>query len=147
MAISVKTKIIKNMKSVVHLGLFLTVLFMSLFPDMKAQVVSKWRFKGDFSEGLAPVEDYNEMWGYIDKKGQLVIPCVWYSTGAFSEGLGPVMNDEGLCGFINKAGEVVIPCQWNGASDFRDHLVRVIDDEGKCGFECTGQEDTGCRRN
>ena len=39
-----------------------------------------------FSEGLAGVQDDNDKWGFIDKTGQIVIPCIWANVGWFRNG-------------------------------------------------------------
>ena len=42
-----------------------------------------------FSEGLAGVEQ-NEKWGFINTKGEVVIPCIYDEATWFSEGLAKV---------------------------------------------------------
>lgn len=53
-----------------------------------------------FSEGLAAVGQDGK-WGYIDKTGNEVIPCVYDGTASFSEGLAWVRQD-GKWGIISK---------------------------------------------
>ena len=58
-----------------------------------------------FNEGLAPVK-LGEKWGYINKKGTIVIPCQYDSVGDFYNGVAVVTkaNKQGL---INKKGKVM----------------------------------------
>ena len=66
-------------------------------------------------------EDYNdnellsvpmgEKWGYINLKGEVVIPPQYDEAYLFSDGIACVMID-GKYGFINKIGETVIPCNY-----------------------------------
>ncbi|MDD4774551.1 MAG: WG repeat-containing protein, partial [Eubacteriales bacterium] len=76
-----------------------------------------WDYMRDFCEGLAAVgvnEDFygiNARWGYIDKKGNTVIPVIFNSVNPasldFSGGLAGVC--EGSSGYyIDKEGRVVI---------------------------------------
>ena len=72
-----------------------------------------------FSEGLAAVRRDGK-WGYINLKGEEVIPCKFsdvFTPGQFSEGLACVVDDRSeedkklwnkRVGFINKKGEFVI---------------------------------------
>ena len=62
----------------------------------------------DFSEGLARVKQ-NEKWGFINTRGEVVVPCIYDDAWNFHEGLAAVeQNDK--WGYINPKGEVVIPC-------------------------------------
>jgi hypothetical protein len=45
-------------------------------------------------------------WGYIDKKGQMIIPQQYDGAGKFSEGLAQVGMGDKL-GYIDKTGKYV----------------------------------------
>lgn len=60
----------------------------------------------NFSEGLAAIE-VDGKYGFIDKKGEIAIPCIYSYAGDFFEGLASVMMNDHQ-GFINKSGKVVI---------------------------------------
>jgi hypothetical protein len=60
----------------------------------------------DFSEDLAAVERAGK-WGYIDKTGKEVVPCVYDDAYAFHEGLAQV-KQAGKWGYIDTTGK-----EWN----------------------------------
>ena len=106
-----------------------------------------------FSEGMFPVWG-NEGLGFINTKGELVIPCKYSSDPGiyFSEGLVSVFNGNKY-GYIDKTGKEVIPFIYDQAYPFSDGLAPVnkdgkwfyIDKSGKNAFEtnsdCLGFED------
>jgi hypothetical protein len=83
---------------------------------------------------LARVQDADTKWGFIDKTGELVIPCKWGWAEKFSEGLAQVMGEGDKWGYIDKTGKLVIPCKWEWAEKFTDGLARVQDEDTKWGF-------------
>lgn len=97
-------------------------------------VLRKSSEKYDFKEGLAPVMNDEGNWGYIDKKGRIVIPYEWTLAYEFSEGLALVADNTIRFGYINKKGELVIPCEWNIAFDFSDGLAVVGNEFNISGF-------------
>ena len=115
----------------VHGGVF--------FVDSKGNRLFDKQFEGvePFSEGLARVKQ-NGKWGYVNLKGEVVIPCVYdwgmADRAEFSEGLACVrknwrygyINDEGEQGrvwsIINKEGKVIVPVcdrstKWSRSED------------------------------
>lgn len=93
---------------------------------------------GDFSDGLAMVLDDNveEMenldTGYINTKGELVIPLQFYSGDDFSEGLAAVAvhdsaasRPQTVYGYINKEGQWVIEPKYFKAGEFKDGIAQV----------------------
>ena len=86
-----------------------------------------------FSEGLAGVRSKeNGKIGYIDKLGNLVIPCEYSSHSGFTDGLSAVSKN-GKYGYINKKNETVIPFEYDNAYGAGDGLASVVKD-GKCGL-------------
>ena len=84
-----------------------------------------------FSEGLAAVCN-NDMylWGYIDKKGNIVLPLEYDYADNFSNDRGAVrMGDR--WGFVDKSGKFVIEMQYFRVSSFSDGLACVNLDAGK----------------
>lgn len=108
----------------------------------------------DFSEGLARVgvvkpnssivEAQGEpnlpsgRYGFIDRKGNLVIDATWLIASHFSDGLANV-GSVGKQGYINKSERVVIPNTLYMAYDFNDGLARVaVEGKGGSGSETWG---------
>ncbi len=98
-----------------------------------------WAVK--FSEGLAAVQtkersDRHMSTGFIDTRGNIVIPPKYTRVGNFSEGLAAVEID-GKIGYINKKGEMIISPKYEfpyyglyvyqefQCFDFSDGLARV----------------------
>jgi hypothetical protein len=57
---------------------------------------------GTFREGLAVVQK-NGKYGYINREGVEVVPCVYDGAWGFSEGLARVRKN-GKWGYINREG-------------------------------------------
>ncbi|MEM7373482.1 MAG: WG repeat-containing protein [Bacteroidota bacterium] len=72
----------------------------SLSQDNRKTVV---RRVGNFNEGLIRTQ-INRFWGYLNEKGDLVIPPQFRAAGDFTEGFASV-KDKGGWGFINTEGE------------------------------------------
>lgn len=82
--------------------------------------------------------------GFIDTKGELVIPCslVTDSTENFSEGLAVTSEGEvgngGVnhynYGYIDKTGQIVIDLQYKSAHSFHEGLAAVQNSAGLWGF-------------
>lgn len=110
--------------------------------DIQGNVVislgKKYLECGDFSEGLAWVVGEEDKIGYINKKGEEVIPCQYeypqdYAPQSFKEGLAALWQGDYL-GYIDKDGNEVIPAQyevpkWADCVDFSEGLVCVSDGE------------------
>lgn len=79
-------------------------------------------------------KDSNCKYGFMDKRGCIVIPCLWNDIRDFSEGLACIQDSKNKWGYIDKSGRIVIPCQWDFAWSFRENLARVKDNSGKFGF-------------
>ena len=72
--------------------------------------IHKYDAFGDFSEGYAAVNKGGK-WGFINTKGEEVIPCKYDGAKSFSGGYAAIENG-GKWGFINTKGEEVIPCKY-----------------------------------
>lgn len=71
-----------------------------------------------FSEGLSAISSTElSRFGFIDKKGKLVIDYKFEEVGKFSEGLCKVYKD-GFFGYINKKGIIVINPRFDEATEF-----------------------------
>jgi hypothetical protein len=77
--------------------------------------------------------------GFINDKGEVIIPFMYDDASIFSDGLARVMKD-GKHGYINIKNETVIPFQFSFADDFKNGIARVQKD-GKYGWiNTTGKE-------
>ena len=91
----------------------------------------------DFHECLAAIKR-NGKWGFIDKTGKAVIPCIYDNTCSFSEGLATV-NKNDKWGFIDKTGKEVVPFEYDYICAFHEGLASahkndkwgIIDKTGK----------------
>ena len=90
------------------------------------EAVQKYDVLNSFHEGLAIVKK-DQKYGYIDGKGNEVVPCIYDYIDNFSEGLARVWNDD-LYGFVDKTGKEVIPCEYDKARDFLEGLAAVKKD-------------------
>ena len=95
-----------------------------------------------FSEGLAVIKDEKtNRYGYIDKTGEVVIPCVYYRAHDFHNGLAVVDADVVKAGVIDKTGDFVIPAIYRTINDFTDEVtvasLRMDDGGGESTiYEC-----------
>jgi len=70
--------------------------------------------------------------GYINDKGEVIIPLIYDDASVFSDGMARVKMG-GKYGFINLQGKTVIPFDYNLAGDFVNGMARV-EQGGKWGF-------------
>lgn len=109
----------------------------------------KWQFINEFGqviytcsegmpdamvEGMARVSQNWKNWksGFINKSGQLVIPCKYQDASHFSNGVVKVKYNNKY-GFINKQGETVIPFKFDNVDDFSNGMAKLTQNE-KVGF-------------
>ena len=81
---------------------------------------------GVFHDGLAVVKAA-ERYGYIDRRGVIVIPIQCMTAYDFSEGLAALRVDKKHFQFINTAGTVVIKSKkYDSVGRFRNGVCRVV---------------------
>lgn len=103
-----------------------------------ANKIRKYDKLGNFHDGFALVQR-NGLWGYIDTKGDEVIPCIYKGTEYgnygfdFSEGMAVIIDKNGKYGYINTKGEIVIKPQFQQAGSFSESVASVYLD-GKLNF-------------
>lgn len=85
-----------------------------------------WEIEDDshFSEGLAPIF-IGCRYGFIDRRGVVVIPPLFETARSFSDGLA-VVKMAGQYGFIDKTGKLVIQPQFDLVGDFSEGLAPVL---------------------
>ena len=91
--------------------------------------------------GLPTPVERDDAWGYVDSRGQIVLPVRYRLAGTFSEtGIAPVVDDEGWA-YIDRLGQVLIrPMIYdNGPDPFSEGLARYVDHDLIGFFDTTGQ--------
>lgn len=96
---------------------------------------------GNFSEGLAFVNDYDKGRAYINTAGEIAIPYgvidgfsdEIMDVGDFNSGLARISLREGT-GYIDTTGELVIPYITSLGGDFSEGLAPVMDEDGIWGY-------------
>lgn len=98
----------------------------------------KWVWAENFSDGMALVFDGNG-WGFINTKGELVIPCQYQSRAeenpeSFHDGMALVVVDPASerQSFIDKTGKRAFEKEFNTAFSFSEGLASVYDNEEDC---------------
>jgi len=118
------------MKKKILYVILLIFMLAAIFPTTASasgivvkEIVSNLEYKdiGDFSEGLAYVWK-DEKAGYINKSGELVIPCVYDSAYPFFNGLARVLIDEKES-YIDKFGKNIITIEYDEVGDFSDGMA------------------------
>lgn len=87
----------------------------------------------NFSEGLAAYSKLgpnSELWGFVNKKGEVIIDPTYRATSYFSSGLCAVMNRNGKWGYIDASGRVAIEFIYNDARPFEREHAKVLTHRG-----------------
>ncbi len=103
------------------------------FMDSLGKMVLESQFEGagQFKHGLAPVKK-NGLWGYINRKGEVVIPFQFKDAEPFSDDpiLAPVEDNNELSeknwGYIDQKGEWVVKPSFYNATVFRNGVAEVV---------------------
>lgn len=87
-----------------------------------------------FGDGIAPVK-YGDKWGYINKIGDFVIPCIYDCAYSFHGGLA-LVKQNGMCFLIDKNNScaVILNSTYNYVSAFSEGFAIVCDENGLYGF-------------
>jgi hypothetical protein len=85
---------------------------------------------GMFSEGLAWFRQDatpDDLYGWIDPTGSVVIEAEYSDAGDFSGGLAPASVGDGLAGFISNDGQLQLPGKWTlyDTEPFSEGMARV----------------------
>ena len=86
-------------------------------------IAPKFENSRGFSENFAVVKQ-NGKWGYLNVKGELAIPAIYFDARDFHEGKAAVKTENGW-GYINKDNKMVIPDKFFDARDFSEGLAAV----------------------
>jgi len=109
----------------------------SLFTLKKARSVRI--FRNGLAAFSVSIDSLNVNWGFVDRKGTVVIPPKFVAVCDFSNGKCAVSNVAGEWGYINTDGNISINYQYSQAKDFVNGkaIIKfgkewgVIDDKGK----------------
>jgi hypothetical protein len=90
----------------------------------------------NFSSGVAQVANPTGMiYGYVDKTGKEVIPCIYFRASMFKNGYAYVAGDDEKYGYIDTAGKTVIPFEYDGAYGYGEGLFAVgVKDGDTCKY-------------
>ncbi|MGH1337396.1 MAG: WG repeat-containing protein [Aureispira sp.] len=79
--------------------------------DTTGDFVSKEEFRRiePFSEGLAKFKNNKGRYGYLNEKGEVVIPAVYIKADPFQEGSAVVWKTYNKTGVLDSSGQVVMP--------------------------------------
>lgn len=79
--------------------------------------IKKYDEVGVFENDLAYVRK-NKKYGYVDKNGKEIIPCIYTYVGAFNEQGIVWVNKNGKYGIYNINGKVILPAEYDAISTF-----------------------------
>lgn len=94
------------------------------FAYYKQHVPGEFEWAGNIVEGRRLVLNYDK-YGYLNSKGEMVIPLTFENAGDFKEGYAWVKQN-GKYGFIDTDGKMVIEPQFDGAGFFFKGLAQVL---------------------
>ena len=68
----------------------------------------------------------DDLWGYVDLTGKMVIAPQFKQARSFRDGLAPAISDEGKWGYIGQAGHWLIEPQYDAADPFNEGTAKVL---------------------
>ncbi|MEN8122896.1 MAG: WG repeat-containing protein [Bacteroidota bacterium] len=83
-------------------------------------------FQSEYYNRYAAVSK-NNMWGFIDKSGGLVVPAIYDDVTYFNEGIAAVKLDE-KWGYVNTLGEIIAEPVYDSVRNFREGIAPVYND-------------------
>lgn len=86
------------------------------FIGFSSQTSEAEYFSYFYNDGLCAVQR-NKKWGYVNLKGELVIPCEYDEFRPFFKGISPVSKD-GKWGVIDKNNKLIIPFMFDDISNY-----------------------------
>ena len=94
-------------------------------------------YAGSFSSGLAPVQNTEGGWGFVNRKGELSIPCDYAFVSSFFDNTAvAIKRGEDLIDYsiilINKSGKVIhdFKDKYRNCGQFKEGLLAVNDGDG-----------------
>lgn len=124
--------------------------FKSTF-DNRVYITPKFDHADNFHDGISRVMNDGK-YGYIDKTGKIIAPCIYPIAEPFNDGMawvgrvvrervsktsiGDLILHDYEFGAMNPKGEIIIPFKEynNGPGKFSEGMAAVYDENNKCGF-------------
>ena len=113
--------------------------------NLKSEKLMKFKTKnyglGSFSEGLAFIakgKGKNELCGFINRKGDVVIPMIYKKAYKFQYGISEIV-DNMKTGFINLKGDTVIPFKYGSPIRYPNGYISYDLTFGSLLFDKNGQ--------
>lgn len=91
-------------------------------------ISANFTYAFEFREDLALVLLHSKF-GFINYKGEFIIPPIYALAQEFHEGLAAVSLDSEKWGYVNKQGKTVYSFLFDYAGDFENGLARVAQAE------------------
>ena len=109
--------------------------YIDLTGEIAIKPNSKYQFISCHYEGLAAVMPKNKWgkWGFIDKKGKVVIRPIYDHVYRFSNGKTTVVKND-KCGVINTKGEMIIKPQFDMIDKFAANGLAIVKINDKYGY-------------
>jgi len=82
----------------------------------------KYRIMGEFYDGIALFSTYDNKYGYINFKNEIILPPIYDDADNFHEGFGKIQLNE-LYGIVDKAGKVIIEPQYDYLGIFNNKIA------------------------
>ena len=101
--------------------------------DIEVQII------GDFNNGLAPFKA-NDKYGFIDKKGNIVIEPTYTLARNFKDGLALVCKQENECGYINNKNKAIIDYKYDINLYNKEDENKIFDSKVKDGLLIVDKE-------
>jgi hypothetical protein len=114
-------------------------------PVFRESINLPYKTAATFADGFVSVMDTNNLWGLIDRTGNLVVPCLYDQMVGFYKGLAVVKKD-GKYGVIDKAGNPVVPFEYDNMFGFSNDGLAVVAQGGLYGLiDTTGTPIVECQ--
>lgn len=112
-----------------------------IIPDTSGYVIINPNYRQTrsyFSEGLAAVSNDDGLWGFVNKKGQEQIPCIYDEVHDFNDGYCVVRESNSLC-LIDKTGKLILSGDFQSVRVCKDDMFIVTHDwfSHKLAYETT----------
>lgn len=89
---------------------------------------------------IAPESWDNGKYGFVDNKGESIVPAIYKQAEGYSEDYAAVQADNEKWGFIDKQGDVLVECKYDYVGHFNEGYA-VISNGDKWGYiDITGKE-------